>query len=335
MWGNRVGWGISVLLMFLMFAGLYLMYEEGQPSGPSEAFQKKRKVYLAVMQLPIPPSEIVPMDDPSDATKLYQQAVESYRAKKADYENYDGGPKEPEAVALVLQATHCKSGHVLQFASDEMANYQYGMADAQRPPLEAIAAIHKAIFLRAATVGPSAKDPNAPDKNKRLEDKRRYIEAMFAMGAKMFEERINFAEFEMASGFMRGDAAQLQAIAIARNDPVPDQLKEFVPKCLAWRKEHVEFLNSFIPAIDPNILADHAGDYFVLARDCKDRMWRVEAILQLGRLRYRIGDNGHSGDQPYANRLLADLAKNEPDPIVEKAATQALELTAPNFRLQH
>ena len=328
MWGNRVGWGISVLLLFLMFVGLWWLNEQGKPSGPSDAFSagQRKYDYLAVMKLPMAPSDVVPMDDPSDATGFYGDAIKSYRKDPTVYAKYKGGPEEPEGIAFVLKAAHCKTGHVVEFAIEEMADYQYGLADADRPPLEAVKHLHYAVFQRAAVLGTE----------KKLDDQRRYLEAMFALGAKMFDERLDYTEFEMANGFLRGDAQKLQEIAIGQKDPDrAAKFGQFVLKSLEWRKQHVEFLHSFLPAIDGDVLGAHAGDMFTLIRDCKDRMWRVEAVLNLGRMRWRLGDSGRAVDQKYANKLLTELAQNDPDPAVKIAAAKARDLTVENFRLQH
>jgi hypothetical protein len=100
---------------------------------------------------------------------------------------------------------------------------------------------------------------------------------------------------------------------------------------LKYNSDEIVPMWTIIGAIDPKRIAEHSGDVFAIAKDSQERMWRVEAILQLGRLRY----NAASGaDQRAANRMLKKMAENETDPIIRAAAKAAAELTIEKYRMQ-
>jgi hypothetical protein len=73
------------------------------------------------------------------------------------------------------------------------------------------------------------------------------------------------------------------------------------------------------------------GDVFYLAQHAQERMWRVEAILALGRMKYFVGEGGRRGDQRGATRHLKQHALDK-DPVIRAAAKAALELTREQMR---
>jgi hypothetical protein len=60
-------------------------------------------------------------------------------------------------------------------------------------------------------------------------------------------------------------------------------------------------------------------------------MFRVEAILKIGRYRF---DAARKGDQLAAPRVLRRLA-DDPDPVIQAAANAALALTLEQYRTIH
>jgi hypothetical protein len=80
---------------------------------------------------------------------------------------------------------------------------------------------------------------------------------------------------------------------------------------------------------DQATLEQYAGDVFYFARHAPERMWRVEAIMKIGRYRYNAG---RVGDQRSAIKVLKELS-NDPDPVVRAAANEAQELTIEQYRM--
>jgi hypothetical protein len=100
----------------------------------------------------------------------------------------------------------------------------------------------------------------------------------------------------------------------------------------------VEFdKNSVLPiyevlvSADPQRVAANAGDVFRFATLAKERMFRVEAILKLGRYRF---DAARQADQIAAPRFLRRMA-TDPDPVIRAAATAAGGLTVEQYRMIH
>ena len=92
-----------------------------------------------------------------------------------------------------------------------------------------------------------------------------------------------------------------------------------------------------ISSIDPAVRNKYAGDVFAFAGGANgggaaEKMWRVESLLKLGRLRYsaaRLGDKGG------AERVLKAVASGASDPAVKLAAEKGRDLTLRDFRLLH
>jgi hypothetical protein len=75
----------------------------------------------------------------------------------------------------------------------------------------------------------------------------------------------------------------------------------------------------------------YGGDIHKLAAksDSIDKMWRVEAIMALGRMKF----NTHArGDQVWAKRYLKQY-REDPDPAIKHAAQLADELTIDGYNL--
>ena len=90
---------------------------------------------------------------------------------------------------------------------------------------------------------------------------------------------------------------------------------------------------SRIRTMDGRVVAANAGNMIRWAKDpAIDRVWRVESILALGRMRYSVGTGGTLGDQKQAARTL-QMLQNDPDPLAQLAARRALELTVEQYRL--
>jgi hypothetical protein len=63
----------------------------------------------------------------------------------------------------------------------------------------------------------------------------------------------------------------------------------------------------------------------------QERMWRIEAIYKLGRMKFNVGTNGRPGDQKAAEGRLVRMAELESDPLIKKAADQAAKLTQQEY----
>jgi hypothetical protein len=104
---------------------------------------------------------------------------------------------------------------------------------------------------------------------------------------------------------------------------------DFRAAYLQYHRLHVQPMQRVIGSIDPGVIARHTGDVFYIAEHAADRMWRVEAILKLGRLRFYAA---RIADQQAAERLLRRLSKDA-DPVIRAAAESARSLTIEGYRM--
>jgi hypothetical protein len=93
----------------------------------------------------------------------------------------------------------------------------------------------------------------------------------------------------------------------------------------------VEPIYEVLTSADPAKIAANAGDIFRFATRSRERMFRVEAILKLGRYRF---NSARAADQMAAPRFLRFLG-HDADPAVRAAAQAAGGLTVEQYRMIH
>ena len=324
MWGNRLGWSISCVIALVMITLMVMLERSGtQPSGMTPKFAAELPQYLAPFAMsPAPETILQNMTEDRDAADIYREAIALYEKSPALYASFN--PKtanELEAVDKIVEATNCKS--MTLFAKDpgRVINFE-----SVKPPIEALrkigeSAANKALTLRAG------KDPDGA---------RRYAEAAFALGAKMLNERIVYEEFDAGLGIMGAASGVLIRLANDNGDTGrADQIKNFndARMKLSDKNGRTFDLHRITKTRDGDISAMRAGDLFVLARRSQERMWRVEACLQLARTHRNVGDDGRAADQRFAQALLVKLA-NDPDLAVKTAAARARDITDPEYNRQ-
>jgi hypothetical protein len=99
-------------------------------------------------------------------------------------------------------------------------------------------------------------------------------------------------------------------------------------------REQIDPVVAFVRSIDARVVGTRTGDVFELARRSGERMWRVEAVMALGRVRYFAGTSDSAADQRAAYALVKKLAENDPDPVVRTAAAASRDLTIEQYRMQ-
>ena len=112
--------------------------------------------------------------------------------------------------------------------------------------------------------------------------------------------------------------------------PGTEELEEMVNSRLGM----VDPDGKVLTAVDERVVGEHPGDVFYLAQHAGDRVWRIEAIFAMGRMKYFVGTNGKTGDQRGASKMLKRLSEDS-DPVIRAAATSARDLTIEEYRKQH
>jgi hypothetical protein len=141
----------------------------------------------------------------------------------------------------------------------------------------------------------------------------------------MCNERVVFMEFWRGQELMQNAMAGLADVDPAKANEYqawPQELKQVIDNSSS---SFIQFRDA-IRTVDKKVLTRHAGDVYNIARNGKERMWRVEAIMAIGHFKYRVGEN--AVDQRRVSKTLAELAADDSlDPAVKAAVKAAQELT--------
>ncbi len=319
--GNLKGWLIAGVIVVLELCAVAWALSLDGLSAPSELGRNAQT--FERLELPVSPDTIVEMDQPGDATPLYQQALADYTKRPTEYAALDGedspNTSAYPAFALLKQATRMKEGAPLMPQMNDVL--RFGAVD--RTPLVRMKELAN-LALRVAAKHVA---------NRRNEEAGELFEAVFALGAKLWNERLVYQEAELGLELMANSAAGLQMVAEEAKDA------KRAEACRAFNDARSKFIQERVwtiwkPITDASndALARHAGDLFVMSSDkMQERMWRVESIFKLGYCRFNIG-SGRRGDQVGAMRRVTELMKNETDPVAKQAATVAAGLTESEFR---
>ncbi len=315
MWGNRLGWGIAAAIA-LVFLGLaWLIIRAGEPSRPT-AFSQSDPILNQPLALPVDPSTIVPMNEPGVAGPLYRKALDDYLA---DPRRYDPRAGQLNAGRLlpghqaILDATHLAQMNLFAEQPQDAISYR---SDVEK--LDALRAVAESLMHLALL--------NQKDNPARA---RTYYQAAFALGAKLFQERVSYAEMSTGLGLMTGNALQLQKLAKGEE---AERLQRFHDETLAYSRALSEIMSKISRLDDPKSRTAYryVGDIYAIARSPRmDRVWRVEALLKIGQYKY---NTRRKGDQLNALPTLRSFL-NDPDPAIQTAAKMAHDLDQRSYNL--
>lgn len=315
--GNRQGWFISALIAVSGGWLLFLGSQRPKVSQPSGTIPD----LLAKVALPNDPKNVMPVatDRDCDAGEMYRAAIEEYLNNRRQYEKWfesatAARDARPKAVELVADAAGCARSTLFRPRPAEVLNYQ-----PENPALDALDQLgHMAI--QRGILHLRAKNP---------EESRRYLAAAFVLGARLYDERLSWLEFTAGVNLMTDAAKYLAQLENSLGNADRAQATEaFALAADKYKLKQLEVYR-FVSSIDGPTIARHGGDVFALARSSAEPMWRGEAILALGRMRY---NTPRRGDQLGAAREIRQWV-TDPDPVVRTAATAADKLTLEEYRM--
>jgi hypothetical protein len=321
MWGNRLGWGISAAIAIVVVGSLTFLVRAA--SRISDATDFGRDAAGNSVAISVPAQQVVGgTPQTCDAAQPYSEALALYRREPTLYDDIAGGTSRATdasklpAVQRLIEGTHCSS--MTLFSADPAQVVRYGDA----PDLEALRSLGRAA-VRVGLVHQQAKRNPAAIK---------CYEAAFALGSKLYDERLTYREMMIGNELMGESGVGLSRLAFNMGDTSRSEAaqKFELARRAAFTSNALPIATKLI-SIDPNIVAAHAGDMFYLAEHATERVWRVEAIMGLGRMRFFVGTDGRIGDQRGATRALKRIA-DEKDPVIRAAAKAALELTREQMR---
>jgi hypothetical protein len=315
MYGNKLGWGIAAGIAIIAI-GLIVMIEMGNKITPPTKLTLNAS-NMATIQFPIAPETIVPMNESGDAGERYARAVADYRRNRQAYQKINN-PAEGAAlpgIREIVQATPLKGMSFAAGRADALINHR---PPREREDLEAL----RELGLVCGRVGLLYKKSNPAEAMK-------YYNAQFALGAKMFNERLIMQEMEIGIQLIAQSIAAMKSVAEdAKNDELVKKYDAFYTALLDYQENSLNPVWRAISSIDDKVIARHSGDVFVLATSAEEKLWRVEATLSLGRMRFKAN---RAADNRGATRVLKTLARDS-DEHVAMAAKKALELTVQDVR---
>jgi hypothetical protein len=315
MWGNLHGWLISAVLALLILSPIAWLARQSQMSAPQGLALDPAN--LASLSLPIDPAWVCPIfTDDADAGATYGKAIDTWNADaESACRQFVQSPVAslPASLQLLVDARHCNRMTLYSARLADLINY-----DNEHPSLENLYAAGEWSYKAGLSLRLHGQTAQA----------RPCLEAAFALGRQLYRERIVFDEFQKGMQLM-ADAAQ----AMLRIEPVGsalyDRLSDFQIRMNDFQDARVLPIWQMISTVDESVIDNSAGDVLAFAENSSERLWRVEATLKLGRLRF---DAGTLGDQVGASRALRRLA-SDPDPAVAMAAAAATRLTIEQYRM--
>ncbi len=317
--GNRSGWIIASGILAVECAGVLYALSFDRYSPPTSLISPNS---LAAIVLPTEPASLVTPTGTADATMLYRSAITEYLANSADIEamirdSNRAGLTKLTALDKLLAASTAKGDALFADHLDEII--AYGQPNA----LQAISRLGHAAYRVGAL---QAKRP--ADRARAME----YYKAAFALGRRLAHEKLTWREYDAGVGLMSQSGAAMAAEWSKTPERAADAaaLQTFLDSQVIQYKQNIAIFEALYSHNESKI-ATHAGDVFAFATDSGETMWRVEAILKLGRLRFNVGAPPVPGNQRQANRLLKTLS-NSSEPTIRKAAEVASKLTVEQFR---
>jgi len=314
MWGNALGWCISFCIVAATAAGLVYVQRLDHPTPPTELVADAQN--LDELELPVDPFTLIPkLTGEADSAELLRRAAMAYQSDPVTYDRAAEGEVPDDfdtlpAIAPLIDGAMARGTVVVGDMPEEVITFK------PRARLSALRVLGDGV-IRAGMYR-EKKDPAAAA---------RLHTAAFALGAKMCQERLVFAEFIGGLDLMSQAAARL--VKLEANKTRAQDLASFLDAQRTFVAPRVNPIWQVLGTIDPGVISTHAGDLRVFAKDAKERMWRVEAIFALGRTRFSASN---LRDRVAAVHLLDELsASSDSDPIVRMAAKSARAMTAEDY----
>ena len=319
MWGNLQGWLISAVMMIAAGVMLWAISLPQQESS----FTNQVPLAFKPVELPTPPSTVLPAGAaPCDAGDLYAEAISDYLADPKPYKASAQSDAKLPALDLLIKATECGQMHLFDKNPRQAIGYE-----ATKPWPEALMAL-----------GQSANDAGLRLRDDKPEEAKKFYNAAFALGEKMYEERIAWPELNKGLSIMSLSAGSLAKLADNAHDGARvDALRKFLEDLDQYHTTLQEKVASPLGNPVESYSAPFAGDVFAAAKNpAVERCWRVEAILHLGHYRWMVADD-RKGDQAWAvkelHALSSSLDPKNQDVAIKTAVAAAEALTVDQQRL--
>jgi hypothetical protein len=322
MFGNLKGWLISsviVALVVVVFVstGILKVPPVSRPSGKIDFSEK--------ITLPVDPQPfLTTATKDRDASEVYRLSINEYENNEKLY-GPDGtyarsatalADADPKGVQLIVEAAESKGSDLFASRPDQLVHYNSTWPDLSSLTRMAEHTVNAGDVYRA---------------KKDLEKAERYIRAGFTLGYRLYNERVAWQELNDGMNLMINASYRLSKLYQAKDEKEKAQAcTRFSDELKNYKTEKIfKPIVRAVTSINTREIGDRGGDFFYLAKESPERVWRVEALLALGRMKYNTSNRG---DQVAARREVKKYL-NDPDPAVRLAAKLADELTVERYRM--
>ncbi len=326
MFGNRLGWGISVGIVLFTVVLLWALQRRGSEAIPPSQVGRDAHRYKLTMPHVQPREVAAPfMTEPGNAIELYTQAIAGYQADrglftfiqshgdfKSQRESLDSAERErvEACLKLLIQASRKKDAGVFADRPAAVINYK------EKDELLTLYELGRVCEVLGTLYHKS-------EANKDLRKAKDLYEARFALGMKLWEERLFWEELDVGLRLM--DVTGWMAdVATEENETArAELLKRFDDQRIGYYKEQIEPVQKRFYGF-----YSEPGDMIAFAKRGGDPMWRTEAVLQLGRSKF---DAVRRPDKNAAVALIDELTASS-DQNIRLAALAAKALPVEEYR---
>lgn len=325
----RTAWATGIILLGMVLIAAWLIRGRGRVT-PITDFGRNITNYSTIAP-PLDAATVVdgwPQQD-ADASHLYELIGETYGAGVLTRRAYDDflresvrRPATPGDLPLVAQLIEAgRHARATLFAAEAKALINY---ERELPELDGLYTVGQCAIKQAGLLAGRGHPGD-------VAEAQRLYESAFVLGMRLCQERIVHRELEYGYRLVGQALGGLVALArkqeqAERASRLSDQRAEFT----IYINTHIQPVWEKLSAINivdrPGDLSDlHFGDVLAIAQsDRADPMWRIEAILRLGKGRH---DASSSADRAAAQETLEDMVSIQ-DPRLKLAVEKALSLTA-------
>jgi hypothetical protein len=317
MWGNLHGWVISAILAALILAPIVWLAKMSRVSPVGGIALDPAN--LAAIALPDDPQEAWPLaSEARDAASDYENVMNTWdeQAQRACEAFVQAGEGEaPPVMQDLVDARHCARMALFSRGLSDLVNY-----DADHPGLDNLFAAGEWTYKAGLSLA----------EHGQTEQAKPYLEAAFALGRQLYQERVTYDEFQKGMELM-DDAAEAMCRDVTAGSETYDRLKAFGTSLEEYQDKRIIPVWAVISSADQGVIEQSAGDVIAMAEQSGEHMWRVEATLKLGRYRF---DAGTIGNRIGARRAVEQLAGDR-EAAVAMAAAAAKDLTLEKYRMIH
>ena len=322
-------WAIGITLMAAVLLAAWLIRGRGRVT-PMTSFGANAANYSGI-QLPLDPAAVVDgwPQQQEDASHLYDLIAETYSAGVLTRRAYDdflrdsvrrpANPGDLPLVAHLVEAGRQSTATLFADEPETLINY-----DRDLPRLDGLYVVGQCAIKQAGLVAGRGHPGDAAEA-------RRLYEAALILGVRLCEERIVHRELEHGYRLIGQSLGGLVALAkkqdeVERAARLADERDRFSAYVNAKIQPVWDKLSAINILERSDDLADrHFGDVLAIAqREAADPLWRLEAILRLGKGRH---DASSAADRSAAHEVLEGL-KSIDDPHLKLAVEQAMSLSA-------